>query len=56
MLKSNYNNFFFQLEERAMEELKSFYEKQAKHGEVISVKRIKNKVGNEIPFWDRVLH
>jgi len=56
MLTSNYNNFFFQLEERAMEELKSFYEKQAKHSEVISVKRIKNKVGNEIPFWDRVLH
>ena len=46
----------FQLEERAMEELKTFYEKKAKHGEVISVKRIKNKVGNVIPFWDRVLH
>ncbi|XP_066924199.1 inhibitor of Bruton tyrosine kinase-like [Clytia hemisphaerica] len=44
-----------QLEERAMTELKDFYEKNALKGEKISVQRIR-KIDNVIPFWEKVLH
>lgn len=45
----------FKLEERAMEELKEYYEKHAMQDEYITVRRIK-KIEGVTPFWDRVMN